>query len=177
VTVVGPRQAGKTTLLRELQPKANSNYLLFDDSEVRRTFDSNIKKFETEFINGFDRTLLDEVHYGQDAGSKLKYLVDVGHRLWVTASSETLLAIEILSYLVGRVGVLRLYPFSLPEFLKAKQQRATVSMVLERLVWEHLTYGGYPEVVLTESTSDKRRLMTNLCRTILLKDVAVRYRP
>ena len=79
---------------------------------------------------------------------------------------------EILSYLVGRVSIIRLYPFSYTEFLRAKKQKATTSAISKRLVWEHMTYGGYPKVVLTKDPDMKKIILRDLYETMILKDVA-----
>lgn len=92
--------------------------------------------------------------------------------MWVTSSSEILLGKETLSHLVGRVSIIRLYPFSLSEFLAAKGQRELTQSVLERSVWEHMTYGGYPKVVTTEDVEMKKLILKDLYDTMILKDVA-----
>ncbi len=172
VALVGARQSGKTTLLKELAKIRKSNYVMFDDPDARNMFDEDIKKFELQYCKGQDLIVLDEVQYCKEAGEKLKYLVDSGYKLWLTSSSETILGKDVLSHLVGRVSVLRLYPFSLSEFQLARDQKALTEKILERNVWEHMTYGGYPQVVLTESTEMKQVLLKSLHETMLLKDVA-----
>ncbi|MBA3045694.1 MAG: ATP-binding protein [Candidatus Thermoplasmatota archaeon] len=172
IALVGARQSGKTTFLKEHARNFNSNYVMFDDPDAREMFDEDIKKFEMQYVAGHELTVLDEVQYCKDAGKKLKYLVDSNHKLWVTSSSEVILGKEVLSYLVGRVSVLRLYPFSLNEFLRAKGQRALSEKIIERSVWEHMTYGGYPQVVLTDSLEIKQVILKSLYETMLLKDVA-----
>lgn len=172
VAVIGPRQAGKTTFLKERIKGLNSSYVLFDDPDARALFESDIKKFETQYVEGHDVTVLDEVQYCRDAGAKLKYLIDKGRRLWITSSSATVLGKEILSYLVGRISIIRLFPFSLPEFTASKGQKETTPQILERLAWEHMTYGGYPKVVTTEDIDMKETILRDLHETMLLKDVA-----
>lgn len=172
VAVVGPRQAGKTTFLKHQLDFVNASYALFDDPDCRNLFDSDIKKFQTQYLEGRAVAVLDEVQYGKDAGSKLKFLADSGHKLWITSSSETLLGKDVLSYLVGRVSILRLFPLSLLEFLTAKDQRETTPSILERMVWEHATYGGYPKVVTTAGVDEKKILLSDLYQTMILKDVA-----
>lgn len=172
IAVVGARQAGKTTFLKEQMKELDSSYVLFDDPDARALFDEDVKKFEIQYIEGHELSVLDEVQYCKDSGSKLKYLVDSGRKLWVTSSSEILMAKEILSYLVGRVSIIRLYPFSYEEFLRAKKQKATTSTILKRSVWEHMTYGGYPKVVLTKDPNMKKIILRDLYETMILKDVA-----
>ena len=105
--LVGPRQAGKTTFLKE-HMLPNSEYLLFDDPDIRELFEDDIKKFEKQYLKSKKTSVLDEIHYCKDAGRKLKYLADSGYVLWITSSSETILCREVLSYLVGRVSILKI---------------------------------------------------------------------
>ena len=171
IAVVGARQAGKTTFLKEQMAGAKASYLLFDDPDIRELFEEDIKKFEQQYL-GNHLAVFDEVQYCREAGSRLKYLADSGHKIWLTSSSEVILGKEVLSYLVGRVSVLKLYPFSFPEFLAARDQKALTANVEKRLVWEHLTYGGYPKVVLAEDNELRRIILKDLHDTMLLKDVA-----
>ena len=92
VALVGARQTGKTTFLRHHMRDHDARYVLFDDLVARTQFNDEFKQFELEYVAGTDLTVLDEVQYGTEAGTKLKYLVDTGNRLWITSSSELLLA-------------------------------------------------------------------------------------
>jgi len=172
VAVVGARQAGKTTFLKKQMEQATSTYILFDDPDVRALFDEDVKKFEQQYLEGKDLSVLDEVQSCTDAGRKLKYLVDSGRKLWITSSSEVILGKEILSYLVGRISIVRLYPFSYDEFVTAKGQKTMTSTVVQRMMWEHMQYGGYPKVVLTDDNEMKKTILRDLYETMLLKDVA-----
>ena len=172
VAVVGARQSGKTTFLKKQMGQYNSSYVLFDDPDARALFEEDIKKFELQYIEGKELTVLDEIQYCKDAGRKLKYLVDSGRKLWITSSSEIILAKEILSFLVGRVSIMKLYPFSLDEFLIAQGQKTTTSKIIQRAIWEHMRYGGYPKVVLTKDIEMKKTILADLYDTMLLKDVA-----
>jgi len=172
VTVVGARQAGKTTFLKKQMEQFKSTYVLFDDPDIRSLFDDDVKKFELQYLEGYDLSVLDEVQSCKDAGRKLKYLVDSGRKLWITSSSEVILGKEILSYLVGRISIIKLYPFSYEEFLNAKGQKQMTSIVAQRMMWEHMQYGGYPKVVLTDDVEMKKTILRDLQETMLLKDVA-----
>lgn len=172
VAVVGARQAGKTTFLKKQMENKNSSYVLFDDPDARSLFEEDVKKFEKQFISSYNVSVLDEIQYCKDAGRKLKYLVDSNHKLWITSSSEIILSKEILSFLVGRVSIMKLFPFSLKEFINSKDQKELTSKILERILWEHATYGGYPKVVLTEDIDIKKTILSDLYDTMLFKDVA-----
>ena len=52
VAVVGPRQAGKTTFLKAEAEQANAPYLMFDDPDVLELFNSDVKKFENQYLKG-----------------------------------------------------------------------------------------------------------------------------
>ena len=172
VAVVGARQAGKTTFLKKQMEHSQSTYILFDDPDVHTLFDDDVKKFELQYLEGYNFSVLDEVQSCKNAGQKLKYLVDSGRKLWITSSSEVILGKEILSYLVGRISIIKLYPFSYEEFLIAKGQKTMTPGITQRMMWEHIQYGGYPKVVLTNDSEMKKTILGDLYETMLLKDVA-----
>ena len=172
IALVGVRQGGKTTFLKEQMKSQKFSYVLFDDPDARELFEEDIKKFEKQYMEGYELTVLDEVQYCKDAGRVLKYFAEKDRKLWITSSSETILKKEILSYLVGRVSIIRLYPFSLREFLIAQGQKELTPAILKRNIWEHMTYGGYPKVVITPDFETKKIILKDLCDTMILKDVA-----
>ncbi len=172
VAIVGARQAGKTTLLKKKLDEYGGNYVSLDDPDARELFNVDIKKFEKQYVEGNKITGIDEVQYGKDAGIKLKYLADKGYKIWVTSSSEIILGKNVLSYLVGRVSILKLFPFSIKEFLRARDVKVLTEKIKERVVWEHANYGGYPKVVLTDDVELKKTILKDLLETMLLKDVS-----
>ena len=172
VAIVGARQAGKTTFLKERMKTTSSTYLLFDDPDVRNLFEEDIKRFDKQFMEGKDVSILDEVQYCKDAGRNLKYLADTQKKLWITASSEIILGKKVLSYLVGRVSILKLYPFSLQEFLNFKQQKNADKKAVQRSIWEHIMFGGYPKVASVDDIELKKTILRDLYETMILKDVA-----
>lgn len=172
IALVGARQAGKTTFLRENLERSKTNYLTFDDPDVKNLFDEDIKKFENQYLQGYNTVVLDEVQYGKEAGKKLKYLADKKRKLWISSSSQILLSKEVLSWLVGRISIMKLYPFSLNEFLEAKDQKELTSQILKRHIWEHAVYGGYPKVVLTKEIEMKKTILKDLYDLMILKDIS-----
>ena len=172
IAVVGPRQAGKTTFLKEQMKGLDASYVLFDDPDPRSFFEEDIKKFEKQYLQHYTVSVLDEVQNCREAGRNLKYLADTGRKLWITSSSEIILGKSVLSYLVGRVSTLRLYPFSLGEFLAAKGQVEHTRKIMERSLWEHMLFGGYPKVILTDDLELKKTILRDLYDTMIMKDVA-----
>ena len=172
IALVGARQAGKTTFLKENVPDSDYSYLLFDDPDVRELFESDLKSFEIQYLSKNKVSVLDEIHYCSDAGRKLKYLADSGYKLWITSSSEMILGERVLSFLVGRVSILKLYPFSLGEFLKSKKQKVVSDKIIKRTILEHMTYGGYPKVITSDDVELKKIILRDIYTTMILKDVA-----
>jgi predicted AAA+ superfamily ATPase len=76
----------------------------------------------------------------------------------------------VLSFLVGRVGLVRMLPFDIHEFLEGKGFKTTGKIQLEAYLPEHIEYGGFPEVVLTEDPALKRRLLVDILDSIMMRD-------
>jgi predicted AAA+ superfamily ATPase len=68
LAIVGPRQAGKTTLIQKIQIRlANSIYLSFEDRELLALFDRDIKLFAKEYAK-YKYIFIDEFQYSQIRG-------------------------------------------------------------------------------------------------------------
>jgi predicted AAA+ superfamily ATPase len=90
IAIKGPRQSGKTTLLLMIQdyliekervnPK-NVIFLTFEDREILEKFSKAPKDFVSSFIRGQKNErfyfLIDEFHYLEEGGQKLKLLYDI----------------------------------------------------------------------------------------------------
>ncbi len=128
LTVIGPRQSGKTTLSRMLLPDAP--YFSLEDPDTR--------SFATEDPRGFlrqvaDGAILDEVQRVPALFSYLQGVVDAGRRMGrfiLTGSSQFELVESITQSLAGRSSMLTLLPFSLGELQSADRAPATVDQLL-----------------------------------------------
>lgn len=130
--IKGPRQSGKTTLLRILEDALkkrgmNTVFLNFEDPDVLEAFETNPKEYVRSFLveEGGYCFLMDEYHYVKDPGKKLKLLYDTFEnvKFIVTGSSSLELSGAMARFLVGRVFFFELFPFSFHEFLTAKDLR------------------------------------------------------
>jgi hypothetical protein len=130
--IKGPRQSGKTTLLRVLEDiltrkGVNTVFLNFEDPDVLEAFETNPKEYIKSFLTkkGKYCFLMDEYHYVKDPGKKLKLLYDSFEdiKFVVTGSSSLELSGAMAKFLVGRVFFFELFPFSFHEFLVAKNLR------------------------------------------------------
>jgi hypothetical protein len=130
--IKGPRQSGKTTLLRIMEQSlvkkgVNTVFLNFEDPDVLEAFEADPKEYVKSFLPEKGRYcfLMDEYHYVKDAGKKLKLLYDTfdNIKFVVTGSSSLELGGAMAKFLVGRVFFFELFPFSFHEFLVAKNPR------------------------------------------------------
>ncbi|MFP4548928.1 MAG: AAA family ATPase, partial [Fidelibacterota bacterium] len=67
---------------------------------------------------------MDEVQYAKNGGKHLKYIYDTQKiKIIISGSSSTDLSINSLKYLVGRIFIFQLHPFSFREFLLFKDDK------------------------------------------------------
>ncbi len=168
VFVVGPRRAGKTTLVKKIADELGLNYVSLDDPEARKVFNKNIKEFSREFLA--EENVIDEIQYGEDPGRKLKYLIDLeGKRFIVTGSSARAVSENVLSFLVGRASWVVLWPFSLEEIGRCRTERKRpTTPEWERFSKEYVKTGGFPEVVLSKTPEET---VEALARLLISKEV------
>lgn len=199
LAVIGPRQAGKTTLFKKLQEQLeNSNYITFEDRDVLRLFEEDEKEFAELHLEDYDYLLIDEFQYADKGGKKLKFLYDEypDKKILITGSSAIDMTIEGLKHLTGRVLKFRLYPFSFREFLRYREPglfeifekreeklekwlKGETEMELtetnlermEELRAEYTVYGGYPRVVLASSEKQKQKILDNIVETYLIREI------
>ncbi len=113
VAVTGPRQSGKTTLVKSVFP--NKPYANLENPDVRQFAIEDPKGFLSQFPNG---AILDEVQRAPLIFSYLQEIVDLNTdagQFILTGSNNFLLDQSISQSLAGRVAFLNLLPFSYPE--------------------------------------------------------------
>ena len=186
IAIFGPRQVGKTTLLKELHSRvSNPVFLSFEDIELKILFEEDIKSFIALYIEPYDYIFIDEFQYANMGGKHLKYIYDTtDKKIFISGSSAMELSINAVKYLVGRIFVFNLYSFSFGEFLRVKDENlyglyvrsdSSISTVLSKKIYtyidEYLTYGGYPRVILSKSEDEKKEVLKNLLSIYLLRDI------
>jgi uncharacterized protein len=143
VAVTGPRQSGKTTLVRSAF--AGKPYVSLEDPDVRDAASADPRGFLALYPEG---AVLDEAQHTPQLFSYLQTRVDEDrHRglsqgAWVLTGSQHFgLVASITQSLAGRVGLLHLLPLSLGEL--QDDQHAAADAPLAELLWR----GLYPPVV------------------------------
>ena len=168
VIVVGPRQVGKTTLLRMLIDDTDRKVLVWncDEPDVRRKLaDPTSTELGAETANA-DLILIDEAQRVQNIGITLKLLVDnyPEKQVVVTGSSAIELSNSINEPLTGRKYEYMMFPFSTEELIRefgATEER--------RMLERRLIYGSYHEVV--NHPGEERETLTDLVSSYLYKDI------
>lgn len=113
VTILGPRQAGKTTLARQTFP--DKTYVNLEDPETRALAADDPKGFLAQFPEG---AILDEIQRQPELLSYLQVTVDKKQKnglFYLTGSHQLALHEAISQSLAGRTALLTLYPFSIDE--------------------------------------------------------------
>ena len=138
ITLTGPRQAGKSTLVRAAFPALP--YVSLEDPDVRALAQQDPRRFLATYPNG---AVLDEVQRVPDLFSYLQGVVDQPSppdAPYVLTGSQNFLLLDAISQsLAGRTAVLRLLPLSCAEWQTAGQLPADVDAILWR--------GGYPRLL------------------------------
>ncbi len=175
VTVTGPRQSGKTTLLRESFPKRT--YVNLEEPDQRAFASEDPRTFLGQFKGPL---LIDEVQYVPQLLSYIQSIVDSRRRpgQFVLSGSQNLLLLESVSQsLAGRVSILHLLPLSFSEIRqRACAQLAAIgskAMAATRIVnadlFDLLWRGQYPSVHAT--TVAPHDWLRNYYQTYVERDV------
>nr|WP_093154621.1 ATP-binding protein [Thalassobaculum litoreum] len=164
VNIVGPRQVGKTTLVRDIIPIGH--YLTLDDGAVRRAMEtdafSQLSSLRSDVIPSLP-VVIDEVQRVPEVGLALKRIVDTERQpgqFLLTGSADIFTYAKALDSLAGRVQTLTLRPLSAAEIHGAGPARILDSALDEKpmsALPKPVTYtrqeaielmvrGGYPEI-------------------------------
>ena len=174
--VTGPRQVGKTTLLKEFMPK-DMNYVTLDDIVLRNHAKADPKMFLEEHPYPL---LIDEAQYAPELFPYIKINVDKEKRrgmYWLTGSQQFKLMQNVTESLAGRVGIVRLnsltyseingntkkIPFSPLEFTKSKK-------IDVNEIFELIFKGGMPELYDIENMN-RNNFYDGYINTYIIRDV------
>lgn len=167
ILITGPRQTGKTTLLKQIfTDHKDVLWLNGDDPETRiQLEDVTVTKWK-RIIGSKTTLVLDEAQRIKNIGLKLKLITDQLSHIQVvaTGSSAFELANEINEPLTGRKWSFHLFPVSYSEL-----ENHYGFLDVQKMLNERLVYGSYPEVVTAEY--DQRDVLNQLTDSFLYKDI------
>ena len=171
IIIYGPRQAGKTTLVKKIVSGQTKHYrfLNCDEADIRSLLEKADTSARLLQIVGKEKiTVIDEAQRIENIGLKLKLLVDnfPEKQIIATGSSSFELANKITEPLTGRNYQFWLHPFSLEE-LSQTMDNISLNRQLESL----LIFGSYPKIITSDSIWDKNELLKLLTNDYLYKDI------
>lgn len=197
--LVGPRQTGKTTLLKQLRDYCKHQgwpvvYLDLEHKDIRDELDKapgNLLMYAPmteERIYVF----IDEIQKLKDPSNFLKQIYDDWRdtdriKIVATGSSAFYMDAKFNDSLAGRKQVFRLYTCDFEEYLllggkgdllgevrrlkEVPASKSTMLPLLQREMYEYMRFGGYPEVVTETSGENKIEILKDLRDSFVKKDI------
>ena len=164
VLVVGPRQAGKTTLVRQLAG-SDIQYITLDDAATRQSAEDD----PAGFIRNLDRAVIDEVQRVPELLLAIKKTVDEDRRpgrFLLTGSADLMTLPRVADSLAGRMETKLLLPLSQAEIESSAGNwidsvfggtiPSVTHLSLDMELMSRVLKGGYPEAV--SRVNDDRRI-------------------
>lgn len=161
IAVIGPRQSGKTTLVKKVFKK--HLFLNLEDPEMREFAEKDPRRFLSEHENKYG-IILDEFQHVPNLLSYIQVKVDEQKRpgyFILSGSQNFLMNQEISQSLAGRVGLLTLLPLSIKEMIDSK----LVSNNIDKAILN----GGYPRLYAEKFLPSE--LYPSYIQTYLERDV------
>lgn len=183
ILVTGPRQVGKTTILRHMS-QSGRRYVTLDDPILAQLAKDEPKLFLQRFA---PPVLIDEIQYAPELLPYIKMMVDADRKngmFWLTGSQQFQLMQGVTESLAGRVGIVNLLGLSLKEnqeksylampFLPTQEQmeerfKDSLALSLQeiyKIIWR----GAYPMMALNKDT-DRDLFYGSYIQTYLQRDV------
>src|SRR3972149_5561008 len=169
--IYGPRQVGKTTLVKEFLSAPNSVYYNCDQDETRILFEeANLEKLGA-LVRKYDTVVIDEAQKVTGVGLSLKIIVDnfPEKNYIVTGSSSFDLANSVSEPLTGRFFSYTMFPIAELELTGSGKNPIELRESLE----SRLIYGSYPEVITASDYETKKEIIKNIASNYLFKDILV----
>ena len=182
VSVVGPRQSGKTTLSKKIADDEGMSFVTLDDDQFLEFATAD----PSGFIRDLDRAVIDEVQRAPGLILALKKTVDDDPhpgRFLITGSVDLFRSSISPDSLAGRVETIELLPFSQAEIERQAQSRFLIRAfegdfpALEETgrtphLSERIMAGGYPEALARTSQARRRAWLTAYARSLAERDAA-----
>lgn len=189
---IGPRQAGKTTILRQIEDILKKDnavvyFLNLEDVEYLELLNrtpKNIFKIFPMDLSKRSFVFIDEVQYLANPSNFLKYLYDEHKgkiKLLVSGSSAFYIDKKFKDSLAGRKKIFNVPTLSFREFLRFKSEidlsqknfknlSLSEKEKIEIYYRQYLVYGGYPRVVLA-ANEEKTDILREIAYSYIKKDI------
>jgi len=177
--VNGPRQCGKTTMVREFASK-NRTYVTLDDDTVLES----VRNDPSGFVRGLDMAIVDEVQRAPDLLRAIKKSVDTDRRpgrFLLTGSANVLTLPQVSESLAGRMEIITLLPLGRSEVLGKPPTflenafAGKVTKPFEIIIGDDLVrtvlIGGYPEMLRRKNQKRRRGWARDYIKAIVQRDI------
>ena len=184
ITVVGFRRVGKTFSLLDFAQKYGQEkcvYLNFEDERIPKKTEilSSLVDLMTELRGNQPFVfLMDEIQEIPQWSMWARRINETTkHRLILSGSSSKLSSHEIPTELRGQTITIPIFPLNWNEFLRFREidKNALPHPQILNLLREYLTYGGMPEIVLSEEGL-KPLILAEYFKTFVDRDIVERYK-
>ncbi len=167
--LLGPRQVGKTFLLKELYSELQSRgfqtqyYNLEIPSDAILFNKSDAELFEMLTMET-DIVFIDEFHYLKNASRLFKAIYDSDKKVKIYASGSSSIEIHkhLKESLAGRRLITKIFPLSIEEYRQTNDAYPLES---------YLCYGGLPGIIHFSDYEAKIRILNELLETYIQKDI------
>jgi hypothetical protein len=168
IIVMGPRQVGKTTLLKMVLKTIDQQSIWWncDEPDIRQILAEPTSSQIKNLIGDSNILIIDEAQRVENIGLVLKLIVDSipNVKIFATGSSSFDLANLINEPLTGRKWEFMLYPLSVKELTDHHG-----ALEENRLLEQRLLYGFYPDVV--NNPGNQQEVLLELTNSYLYKDI------
>lgn len=170
ILLIGARQVGKTTLLKEIIYTLDVPSIWFnaDEADILNSFSNATTSTQLLQLIGNQNKLviIDEAQQIPYIGKKLKLIYDTNPEIQVIATGSSAFDLQNSTEepLTGRKITFYLYPLSFKEYT-----HHTSRLEAKRLLNSRLVYGSYPEVV--NSPGSEREILIEIAQSYLYKDI------
>ncbi len=166
IIVVGPRQVGKTTLLKTILGSKDYLFLDGDNPKVRSLLDNPNTEEIKNIIGKHKLVFIDEAQRIPGIGLTMKIITDQFKevQLFTSGSSSFDLSNKINEPLTGRKWEYQLYPISWEEF-----ENHHGYLYSEQQLEDRLLYGFYPDIL--NNPGEEKSILKNLVNSYLYRDI------
>lgn len=179
VMVNGPRQCGKTTMVREFASR-NRIYITLDDDTVL----ASVRNDPSGFVRGLDMAIVDEVQRAPELLRAIKKSVDADRRsgrFLLTGSANVLALPQVSESLAGRMEIITLLPLGRSEILGkpatflGNALAGKIAKPLEIVIGADLVnavlVGGYPEMLRRKDQKRRRAWARDYVKAVVERDI------